>query len=184
MRFRVLVVAAVAALAFAGCGEKADYVRFAETEGIYVDVGNLVYQVQLSRYMNPGDIEDRDYMRGLPAGTPLQAPPGEIWFGVFMRVKNYSEEAQRPTREFLITDTEGNEYRPIPLDPVRNVFSYNPGSLGPSQVLPNPNSAAALGPIQGSLILFKLKNGSLQNRPLVLHIEQPGEESAEIDLDL
>ena len=78
MRFRVLVVAAVAALALAGCGEKADYVRFAETEGIYVDVGNLVYQVQLSRFMNPGDVEDRDYMRGLPLTQKLQAPPGEI----------------------------------------------------------------------------------------------------------
>src|SRR4051812_2912870 len=184
MRFRSLAVAAVASLAFAGCGDKADYVRFAETEGIYVDVGNLVYQVQLSRYMNPGDVEDRDYMRGLPLNTKLQAPPGEIWFGVFMRVKNYTDVALRPTRDFVITDTEGNEYRPIPLDPAKNVFSYNPGSLGPSQVLPNPNSAAALGPIQGSLILFKLKNGSLQNRPLVLHIEQAGQEPAEIDLDL
>src|SRR3954464_2691943 len=108
MRIRAFVVAAFACLALAGCGEKTDITTFAETEGIYVDVGNLVYQVQLSRYMNPGDIEDRDYMRGLPLNTKLQAPPGEIWFGVFMRVKNYTDQAVSPTRDFVITDTEGN----------------------------------------------------------------------------
>src|SRR5690242_2915806 len=104
MRFRVLAAAVIASLALAGCGEKSDYVRFAETEGIYVDVGNLVYQVQLSRYMNPADQEDRDYLHGLPIGTRVQA--GEILFGVFMRVKNYSDETLSPTKDFLITDTE------------------------------------------------------------------------------
>jgi hypothetical protein len=182
MRFRVLAAAAVASLAFAGCGEKSDYVRFAETEGIYVDVGNLVYQVQLSRYLNPSDIEDRDYLRGLPINTKLQT--GEVWFGVFMRVKNYQDEALNPTKDFKITDTEDNEYFPTALDASKNVFAYNPGSLPAHQVLPIPDSAAMLGPIQGSLILFKLKTESLQNRPLVLHIEQAGQEGAEIDLDL
>ena len=47
-----------------------------------------------------------------------------------------------------------------------------------------PDSAAASGPIQGSLILFKLDVDSLQNRPLKLEIEQAGSETAEIDLDL
>jgi hypothetical protein len=181
MRFRVFAVAALASLALAGCGDKTDYIRFAETEGIYVDVGNLVYQVQLSRYLNPGDVEDRDYLRGLPVN--FKTGQGEILFGVWMRVKNYTDGPLQPTKDFVIVDTEGNEYRPIPLDE-DNVFAYNPGSLAPHQVLPVPDSAAMLGPIQGSLILFKLKNDSIQNRPLVLHIEQAGQESAEIDLDL
>jgi hypothetical protein len=181
MRFRVLLAAAVAAFALAGCGDKTDYVRFAETEGIYVDVGNLVYQVQLSRFLNPADPEDREYLVGVPASDALG--PNETWFGVFMRVKNYSDETLTPTDQFMINDTEGNKYYPVPL-PETNVFAYNPHPLGPDQVLPNPDTAAASGPIQGSLILFKLKIESLQNRPLVLHIEQPGQDSAEIDLDL
>jgi hypothetical protein len=181
MRFRVLVAAALASLAVAGCGEKSDYVRFAETEGIYVDVGNLVYQVQLSRYMNPADQEDRDYLRDLPIGTRVQA--GEILFGVFMRVKNYTDGPLQPTREFVIEDTEGNKYEPIELEDV-NVFAYNPGPLAASQVYPIPNSASQLGAIGGGLILFRLKTDSLQNRPLVLHIEQAGQEGAEVDLDL
>jgi len=56
--------------------------------------------------------------------------------------------------------------------------------LPPSQVYPYAESAAANGPIQGSLILFKLKTDSLQNRPLVLEITQAGEEPSEVDLDL
>jgi len=53
-------------------------------------------------------------------------------------------------------------------------------------VLPTPDSAAASGPIQGSLILFRLKTDSLQNRPLRFEIEQGGADTptGEIDLDL
>ena len=64
------------------------------------------------------------------------------------------------------------------------MFAYSPIPLGPDQVLPTPDSAAASGPIQGSLILFRLTTDSLQNRPLKLEIEQAGSETAEIDLDL
>jgi hypothetical protein len=64
------------------------------------------------------------------------------------------------------------------------VFVYDPILLQQSQVLPTPDSAASSGPIQGSLILFRLKVNSLQNRPLKLSIEQAGTQSGEIDLDL
>ena len=179
---RRLVLIAMLATAFAGCGVE-DYIHEAETEGVSVDVGNLVYQVQISRYLNPGDIEDREYLMGLPAGTSPQLPGDEIWFGVWMRVKNYSDETLMPAEEFTVVDTEENEFRPIPLADT-NVFAYRPFPLGPDQVKPTPDSAAASGPIQGSLILFRLPVDSLQNRPLKLEIEQAGSETAEIDLDL
>src|SRR3954451_11395458 len=127
MRLRVLVVAAVAAFVLAGCGEKSDYVRFAETEGIYVDVGDLVYQVQLSRYLNPADPEDKEYLVGVPANEPK--PTGEeTWFGVWMRVKNYTDGALQPTTNFVIKDTQGTTYYPIHL-PETNPFAYNPPKL-------------------------------------------------------
>src|SRR5690349_5812063 len=101
MRFRVLAAAVLAALALAGCGEKTDYVRLAETEGTYVDVGNLTYQVQLSRYLNPADPEDKEYLVGIPPSET--SPTGqEIWFGVWMRVKNYSDQTETPTKQFVI----------------------------------------------------------------------------------
>jgi hypothetical protein len=49
----VLVIVAV--LALVGCGRGEGVLTTAETEGLYLDVGGLKYQVQLSRYMNPKD---------------------------------------------------------------------------------------------------------------------------------
>ena len=52
-------------------------------------------------------------------------------------------------------------------------------------MLPTPDSAAASGPIQGSLILFRLKTDSLVNRPLKLEIVPGGgEETYVVDIDL
>jgi hypothetical protein len=41
-------------------------------------------------------------------------------------------------------------------------------------VLPHVSSAAGQGPVQGSLLLFKLKVDSLQNRPLELKFSNGG----------
>ncbi|HEY6889338.1 MAG TPA: hypothetical protein VI300_16200 [Solirubrobacter sp.] len=181
---RKLVLLVFAAAFLAGCGNKVATITSAETEGVYVDVGGLTYQVQLSRYLNPGDVEDKQYLQGLPPGVSPQLPGDETWFGVWMRVKNYSDPPIMPTDQFVIEDTEGNKFEPVPLDAKTNVFVYVPSLLHHAQVLPIPDSAASSGPIQGSLILFRLKVNSLQNRPLKLTIEKEGAESGEIDLDL
>jgi len=179
---RRLAVIAVAAGLFAGCGQE-EFVHEAATEGIYVDVGNLVYQVQMSRYLNPADVEDREYLEQLPEGVTPELPGDEIWFGVWMRVKNYTDETLAPATDMKIVDTEENVFEPLEL-PESNIFAYNPKPLGPDNVLPTPDTAAASGPIQGLLILYRLPVDSLQNRPLKLEIEQAGAEPAEIDLDL
>ena len=176
---RLLALAVVSVLALAGCGNKHAYNQFAETEGVYVDVGNLVYQVQMSRFLSPGDREDREYLEGLPAGAATTAD--EIWFGVWMRVKNYSNETLERATDIFVVDADEKRFSPIPVD---NAFSYRAGNLTADQVYPLPDTAAASGPIQGSLILFKLTNNALQNRPLRLEIEQDGAEPAEIELDL
>jgi hypothetical protein len=181
---RKLVLLAFVAVFAAGCGDKLAITTVAETEGTYVDVGGLTYQVQLSRYLNPFDVEDKQYLEGLPAGTSAVLPGDETWFGVWMRVKNYSGGPLTPTDTFTIVDTEGNKFEPVPMDSASNPFVYEPILLQQSQVLPQPDTAAASGPIQGSLILFRLKTDSIQNRPLTLEIEQPGETTGEVDLDL
>lgn len=180
---RKLVPLVLAAFALAACGNKEGIVKEASTEGIHVDVGGLTYQVQMSRYLNPADVEDEEYLQGLPEGITPELPGDETWFGVWMRVKNYSDEPLTPTTSFTIVDTEENEYRPVPLADT-NPFVYEATTLQHAQVLPTPDTAAASGPIQGALILFRLKTESLQNRPLVLEIEQGGDTPAEVDLDL
>jgi hypothetical protein len=179
---RRLAVIAVAAGLFAGCGQE-EFVHEAPTEGIYVDVGNLVYQIQMSRYLNPADIEDAEYLTGLPEGVTPELPGDEVWFGVWMRVKNYTDETLAPATQMSIVDTDENVFEPVELSE-DNPFAYNPKPLGPDRLIPIPDSAAASGPIQGSLILFRLPVDTLQNRPLKLEIEQAGAEPAEIDLDL
>src|SRR3954449_13044168 len=101
-RRSMIALVAAAGLAAGGCGS-ADTRSVAETEGLYVDVGPLSYQVQISRYLDPGDTEDKYYLAGLPAGT-AQAGNGDVWFGVFMRIKNSSKQTQTPASDFMIED--------------------------------------------------------------------------------
>jgi hypothetical protein len=182
-RLLSLALLVTAALAAGGCGAgHSSVVTTAETEGIYLDVGGMKYQVQISRYMNPSDVEDRSYLLGLPAGV---APTGkETWFGVFMRVENETDRALPAAKDFEIVDTQENVYRPIPIDTKANPFSYQGGEVGPQSVYPLAESAAGSGPIQGSLILFKVKIESLQNRPLELHIIGSGGDKATVALDV
>jgi hypothetical protein len=186
MRRRPLPIALLVAVSLvaAGCGNKTSSLTEAQTEGLYMDVGPLLYQVQISRYLNPNDPEDRAYLTGLPPGIPLQPPRGQTWFGVFMRVQNVTKQTYVPTNQYLVTDTQGARFRPVPLNPRVNAFAYVPTPMGPGTVNPGPETPAANGPIQGSLILFRLTNDSLQNRPLVLHIEGRAGQAATIDLDL
>jgi len=178
----MIALVAAAGLAAGGCGSP-DTRSLAETEGLYVDVGPLSYQVQISRYLNPGDTEDKAYLTGLPPGT-TQAGKDDVWFGVFMRVKNYSDKTQTPASDFTIEDTEGNKFQPTALDTKLNAYAYNPTPLPASQWLPNPQTPPGINPIAGELILFRLGTADLQNRPMELHINQAGQQEAIVSLDL
>jgi hypothetical protein len=181
-RLAVLAVALIALVA-AGCGHEEKTV--AETEGLYIDISGLTYQVQMSRYMNANDIEDREYLVGLPAGTA--APGGDnVWFGVWVRVENQTDKTLPAANTWEIRDTQDNIYRPIPLDTNINPFVFKPGVDVPAGgVIPNGETAAGQGPVQGSLLLFKIKTDSLQNRPLELRFSNGGQGTTGIyDLDV
>ena len=68
----------------AGCGSSST-ATVAETEGLYLDINGLKYQIEMSRYMNQNDVEDSEYLVGLPEGTE-QPSADETWFGVWVRV--------------------------------------------------------------------------------------------------
>jgi hypothetical protein len=184
MRLRLLtsLTVLVLALALSACGDKEKTVTFGSTEGAYVDTGDLKYQVQISRELNPADQEDRGYLIGADERT---VRPTETWFGVFMRVQNPSGSPHAAAREFELSDTQGNTWRPVPL-PADNVFAYRPIDLPAQGVLPVPDSPPAETTIQGSLLLFRIPYSNFQNRPLVLKITDPLDpaRSAEIDLDV
>jgi hypothetical protein len=182
-RLVTLLLVALVALALGACGNKEERVLHGSTEGIYIDVGDLKYQVQISRVLNPNDREDRAYLVDLPADQKLGAD--ENWFAVFMRVENNSDKAAPATDAYSIKDTQGNVYKPVSMGP-KNVFAYRPAVLQPEDILPLPSTAAAESTIQGSMVLFKIPVANFQNRPLELQIPAPdgGGETGTVDLDV
>jgi hypothetical protein len=182
-RLVTLLLVALAALALGACGNKEDITLHGDTEGIYIDVGGLKYQVQISRVLNPTDREDRDYLVDLPADQQLKAD--ENWFAVFMRVENDSDKAAPATDAYSIKDTQGNVYKPIAMGP-KNVFAYRPAVLQPKDILPLPSTGAAENTIQGAMVLFKIPVANFQNRPLELLIPSPegGGETGTVNLDV
>jgi hypothetical protein len=182
-RFWILAAALPLVLVLAACGHKEAHPHYADTEGVYVDAGPLTYQVQLSRELNPYNIEDQTYLRGLAPGTP-QPAKDEEWFAVFVWAKNQTHSAATtvdPTA-FDITDTQGTKYQPMLLDPNVNPFAWTAQRLKPLGTEPAPDSLASYGPTQGALLLFKIKTSAYANRPLLLRIHGSSEASVSLDL--
>jgi hypothetical protein len=188
--FRLPLLAAIAllatlALVACGGGQK-DPTTHGEGEGSYIQAGPLIYQVQMSRELNPANVEDIEYLQGLPASTPRLAGDEE-WFGVWLRVQNATDEVHPSASDFRIVDTTGAEFEPIAL-PATNAFSYQPTAVEGADgqpVKPDPESGAAAGPIQGSMLLFRLNTAVYSNRPLELEITPPdGGEPSTVVLDL
>jgi hypothetical protein len=182
---RIGLSTALVALVAAGCGGSTGVVTTAETEGLYLDINGLKYQIEMSRYMNPADVEDREYLVGLPEDT-AQTTGEETWFGVWVRVENTSEDETRPSADvWEIHDTQENVYEPIAIDTAINPFAYEPVDVPPKTVIPLPSSAAGQGPIQGLMLLFKIRNESFQNRPLELVFSNgDGTQEGTYDLDV
>ena len=182
-RLLVISAALLFALPAAGCGNKQETVTLGETEGIYLDIDDLKYQIQISRYMNPDDVEDRSYLKGLP-GDSTETGEDETWFGVFIRVQNPTEETIAPANDFVIEDTQKNIYRPVPIDTEVNPFAYKAEPIPPKGLIPEPDSVASETSIQGSLLLFKVKVESLQNRPLEFRFKRGSGTTGVVDLDV
>jgi hypothetical protein len=172
-------VVLTAAIPLAACGSDGP-VSEGKTEGVYVTTGDLAYQVQISRQLNPTDFEDRDYLKGLPSAEALAK--GEEWFAVFIRVFNETKDPHPSASQFVIRDTQGNEFRPIAVD---NTVAYRPVTVGPGDQIPVPGSVARENATQGGMVLFKIPTASYSNRPLELHIAPPqGGGEATVDLDV
>ncbi len=185
-----LLLAVLAVLALGACGESHTKVTtgtYAGESGAaapYLNVGPLVYQVQLSRELNPENAEDVSYLRGLsPAQRELR--PGQEWFGVFLQVYNHTAHHLPAATNITISDTQENIYRPtVPLGP--NEFAYRGGFVAAKSQLPAPGTIPSGAPTQGALLLYKIQIVSLDNRPLELKIVDPFDptESASAELDV
>ena len=179
----LLLAVLLAGLTLTACGNADEPTAEGETEAVYLELGGLQYQVQISRQLNPFDVEDRYYIQGA-AGAETPLGRDDTWFGVFVRVYNDGDEVHEATADFEIHDTQDNVYKPVALDE-SNAFRYQPTELPVSHMIPTPGSVAFNSPIRGSLLLFRVKLASLENRPLELIISEPGsDEHAQVPLDV
>ena len=176
----------VAALAFGAvaCGEEGETTTVDGKELAFVvegeplELGDLRFNVQLTRFLNPNDTEDAEYLEGLPDPSA-----GQDYLAVFMEVENEGDEdLQLPSAvEMEIEDTTDKVFDPIETD---SLFALDLGATieaGGRQ--PEPNTAAASGPVQGSIVLFLVDREVSENRPLELKILADGEEGL-IELDI
>ena len=182
---RPTLLVALLAVLVAGCSKKDAYksakVTSPSSEGTFLAVGPLTYQVQLSREMNPALIQDHDWIHDLAPGT---TPParGQEWFGIWLQVQNQTSKPHHSATSIQITDTAGHVYRPVGITE-NNLLAYHPTIVPAKSLLPLQNSIAYRSDTQGELVLFKLDYGAYQNRPLNLHIGRgPAEASVQLDL--
>jgi hypothetical protein len=178
-RFPAIALAALLLalpLVTSACGPEA---RTSGEEGEFIHVGKAVYQVQLTRLLNPHIQPDDAYLRGQPA-----ASGNEQYLGVFLRIENKGDAPYQPPRDMKVVDTVGNEY--LPLDATQSGFGLEFGSpILPSKVAPPPNSPAGEAPNAGALVLFRLKSESATNNlPLELDVPNGPSSSSRIVLDI
>ncbi|MGI8863469.1 MAG: hypothetical protein ACR2JH_03580 [Solirubrobacteraceae bacterium] len=178
----LLAGALTLALGLAACGDKVSHPTVADNEGVYVDAGAVSYQVQVSRQLNPYNSEDRQYLNGVDSPPPK---PDQEWFAVFLYAKNETHSNQTTTDSFDITDTQGNQYFPVAVNPSVNPYAWTAQTLQPLGTEPAPDTTAAFGPTQGALLLFKLDVSVYSSRPLTLEINSSDQaQPAVVSLDL
>jgi hypothetical protein len=168
------LLTALAALAVAGCGEEEEELEVVEGEPL--ELGELRYNVQLTRFLNPDDNEDAEYLIGQDP-----APPGQSFLGVFMVVENESEEAADSSSDYIVVDTTEQTFDPLETD---SPYALTAGEQVPAEgQLPLDDTTAATGPVQGAMLLFLVPDGVSENRPLELQIE--GEDATgTVELDI
>jgi hypothetical protein len=165
---------AVLALGVSACGSGDP--REVE-EGEVVQIGGLKYTVIFSRYLNPNDNEDMAYLKGL---QPAQNEHN--YFGVFLQVKNPSHETKGLANQLTITDADGQRYKAIENE---SEFAFPlGGQVTENEWIPELDTTASSGPIQGSVVIFEMPEEVSADRPLLLHIPGPPKESGTVRIDL
>ena len=186
-RICAVLCALLASGTLSACGkhQSTGPVRIAETEGIYLDVSELKYQVQVSRQLNPADIQDKPYLVGIPE-EERELEPDEVWFAVGLRVQNETDEPLQPSADIEIEDTQDEIFEPI--EPgTENVYAYRSEEAIPAkETYPLLDSPGFDTPARSALLIFKLTLTALNNRPLELKIEgrKAPQQTGIVDLDV
>lgn len=169
-----LVVVMLAALS-TGCGAEK---KSEGEEGDAVTVDSAVYAVQYTRLLNADDSEDKAYLVGQP-----KLEGGEIYLGVFVKIRNDGDEPYTPPKEIEVIEAGGDSF--LPLDASKSAFALDfSKAIPPGGVEPAVDAVAASGPADGSLILYKINQSTIQRQPLMLEIPARDGRDGEIHIDI
>jgi hypothetical protein len=172
-RLAAVVVALALAATLAACGPEHG---LEVVEGEPVEVGDLTYTVEMTRFLNPYDVEDAEYLAGLP-------PPRQdtSYLAVFLRITNESDRDVPSAERYAITDIRDDRYEPVDSE---SGFALEIGAPVPAEgQLPPPESLAAAGPAAGALLVFLVDDAVIERRPIRLEIPMPVE-TGEVELDI
>ena len=198
----LLALALCAAVFAAGCGEEKE---LHVVEGEPLELGELSYNVQITRLLNPDDPEDEGYLAGQE-----RPEPGHAYLGVFLTIENDGDEEAEVPYAFKVRGTQAAEgashgagiYDPIPSSSVyalqlpgqdeSTTGGIAPGAiddLQPTTIpaegeIPIPDSTAAEGVIGGAMLLFLVDQNVAENRPLELEVPGDGGEHGFVELDI
>lgn len=167
------------ALPIAGCGDEDSHDEVPEVvEGEPLELGELVYNVAITRFLNPNIVEDEEYLEGAPS-----EPKGMSYMGVFILIKNETEEEQLSAQTYAVVDGGHRVYEPV--DDVETPFSLDIGAPVPAEgEIPELDTVPAAGPTQGSLILFLVDDDVSEARPLELEVSSVTAGEGKIELDI
>jgi hypothetical protein len=169
-------LALLAALVPLACGQKE---LTSGDEGELVHAGDAIYQVQLTRPLNPRQRPDESLVRG-----QLNLGKGEEYLAVFMKIENEGDKPYAVPRTMKVIDSEGNAY--LPLDSSQTGFGLDFAEpIAPGEKAPPPNSPADQGPNKAAMVLFRIKTTSVtDNLPLELEIPTGSDSSSRVRLDV
>lgn len=146
-------------------------------EGEPLELTNLGYNVGITRFLNPEDHEDEEYLVGLPG-----AETGTAYLGVFLSIENQTETERPSAHQYTVVDTLGGESEA--LEEIESPYALDVGAAVPAEgELPPPNTTAQTGPISGALLVFLVDDTVNENRPLKLEVDSYAG-SGEIILDI
>jgi len=133
-------------------------------EGEPLEINDLSYNVQITRFLNPDDTEDAEYLAGMPPPDP-----GTSYLGVFMVITNDTGDARPSATNYTVVDTLHQKFD---FAESKSPYALDVGAEVPADgELPIPNTTAATGPNHGALLVFPVTDDVSDNRPLRLEIE-------------
>lgn len=146
-------------------------------EGEPLDLGGLVYNVALTRFLNPDNVEDKEYLVGQPP-----PPSGSDYMAVFLTILNEDKGTALPSAHtYQVYDTTGAVYRPLES---RSPFALDVGASVPvGEELPIEDSTAATGPTESAMLLFLIPASAPDSRPFKMEVQSVlGDGQIQLDL--